>query len=161
MSKFYRAGGAASDTDGELVTLNACVPTSGNVCSFKQGASAYQVPAGKKLIITRVQFGHYNANTGNTGAIGYCDNDVGTNTTTARTNPVSVMGDPESIAAVSSAVGFYHYNPQATSALDNINKLYNTCYSKSVPAGKYLYLRQYSDLTTYNYIAIQCILIAV
>lgn len=76
----------------DLFMLQAFIGTDGNVSHLRLpfSTAGYQVTAGKTLYVAKFQ----ERGIGNPGwwKFGYADNDVGFNTTTARTNPVMSIG---------------------------------------------------------------------
>jgi hypothetical protein len=77
----------------DIIMLQAFIGTDGNVSHLRLpfSTSGYQVTAGKSLYMAKVQ--ERGSSTGTAyWKFGYCDNDVGFNTATARTNAVMSMG---------------------------------------------------------------------
>jgi hypothetical protein len=87
-----KLGDVVPGTFADIILLQAFVSADGNVSHLRLpfATSGYQVTAGKSLYLAKV----HERGTGNPGwwKFGYADNDVGFNTTTARTNPVMSIG---------------------------------------------------------------------
>lgn len=123
MTKLLRAGGLAFDIAADIFGLWGRITTSGNVCHFRKAASTagYQVTAGKTLYIAKLRVfpsGETTIEISFCAKIGYADNDVGLNTTTARTNPVMAIGT-DSLTA--DGMGFLmdeQVSPQAADDLE-------------------------------------------
>ena len=99
MAELIKIGSFATQDYAQLIPLAMRCTTLGNVSTpRKMGqSSGYQVTAGKSLYIVRMLVTFNNNTTGNNGiSFGYADNDVGMDTTTARTTPVAIFGNPES-----------------------------------------------------------------
>lgn len=144
MANAFRAGGGASDTAGELITLFTGVITSTRVSAFRKAGAwtaGYQVPTGKVLYITKLTPTYAADNSACMSAFGYADNDVGLDTTTARTNPVAVLGDPEAIATAGTGDvhrGFYLAQTNTTKV--ELVEAFRTLHIP-IPASKYFYMR--------------------
>ena len=101
-SKFYKAGGFATDTVTDIIMLRALVTTSGRVSSFRRntGTAGYAVTSGKTFYISMIKVA---ASPGDAVdydvGIGFSDTDLGFDVTTARTNPVICLGNPEAATA--------------------------------------------------------------
>lgn len=77
-----------------LKMMVASTATTGNVCTFRQGGSTgYQVTTGKTLTLKayKAEASSVTAAAGSLFFLFYADNDVGMDTTTARTNQVNYM----------------------------------------------------------------------
>lgn len=87
-----KSGEVAVDSIPDIIQLYGFIATDGNVSHLRppHSASGYQVTAGKTLYIARMKV----TGTGASGwwKFGYADNDVGLNTSTARTNGVMALG---------------------------------------------------------------------
>lgn len=117
--KFLRASFVSSDYSG----------------FYNYAGTSYQVPVGKKLVIVAVRGVLYTANAGTAmiSRLGYCDNSIPMDSSTAPTNPGgfyvqgSILGASsplQSGAAVASQVGSQYY--------------------AEVPAEKYLFIQRTS-----------------
>lgn len=140
-TRIWRNGGFGTDTVTDVVPLYAWINGNGNVSAFRATASAgYAITTGKTFYIVRTTVMMVtNAGASNmTYSFGYCDNDVGFDTTTARTNPVRFFGDSQSSSTNGQTGGLM------------INGIFSTPYDYhglvyGVPAGKYIYCRQSGD----------------
>lgn len=94
-NRFYKVGALATDTIGDVIFLWGKVSTAGNVTHLRTNfsTSGYQTTSGKTLYLAKLLV-HASTNASNNDyvKIGYADNDVGFDTTTARTNPVMSFG---------------------------------------------------------------------
>jgi hypothetical protein len=90
--KFYRTGEYVSDVITDVIQLWGKISASGNVTHFRApfSTAGYQVTAGKTLYIVKMR--PIGENNPTWIKLGYADNDVGLDTTTARTNPVMAIG---------------------------------------------------------------------
>lgn len=95
-TQFFRTGAFATDTATDIITLWGFVTATQNVSTLRKvgATSGYQVTSGKTFYICRMKL-FMTSNVVVQVPLGYADNDVGMDTTTARTNPVAVFGNPE------------------------------------------------------------------
>jgi hypothetical protein len=145
----FRIGAFATDTVTDIINLQGFTTTTGNLCTLRKSGvtSGYQVTAGKtfyaaKIIIMQSD----NTAIVNGVSFGYADNDIGQDTTTARTNPVAMIGNPEggSTIAAWGIVGnpSYPNSPwQSPASLNNVN---GTIYKLSI-AAKYMYFKAFTN----------------
>lgn len=156
MTNFFKVGGAGSMNKDDSIVLLASISTSLNVCTFQRwgnGGGAYKVADGKNFYISKIR--HY-AQSGAAYsmmfAMGYADNDVGQNTTTARTNPVNIIGKPETVDVSAFDTGLrVNGGSQAWAEMDKV--ALGDMIFKAVPSstpGKYLYLRCAQSGATYT-----------
>lgn len=141
--QFYRVGGIATDNPSDIVNLWAKVATSGQVSTFRKAGttSGYATTTGKQFYVSHITITIGDNLGSNYGvAFGYADNDVGMDTTTARTNPVALRGDPEqtSVSSLGGTAfdglgGLLVGSEGATSTSDSI--------WKGAPSQKYLYMK--------------------
>jgi len=96
MTQFFRSGGLASDVLADFINLWGKISAEDNVTHLRKNFTTvgYQVTAGKTLYLVKLVtfINTAGANFGGT-KIGYADNDVGLDTTTARTSPVMAFGE--------------------------------------------------------------------
>lgn len=136
----FRVGGFATDTVSDIINLWASAATLNFGTFRKSGAtSGYQVAAGKQFWICQVMV-MYGDDTGSdvTAAIGYADNDVGMSTTTARTNPVPLIGNPE--GSYQSMGGLVFDGTPAINNSDGARVTFNGIW-KGAPGSKYMYFQ--------------------
>lgn len=139
-TEFFKSG-FATDTITDVICLWARFSTSGNVSTYRRSGatSGYQVTSGKTFYITKIIVACDAASENYAIPIGYADNDVGMNTTTARTNPVAVLGDPEQTTLASGAGGVV-INPTVNSnQMPAVNAAFSSVVIKSAISQKYLY----------------------
>lgn len=93
----YRAGGFITDTPSDIIALYGQVSANGNGSHLRRvgSTSGYQITAAKTFYICRVSLTADGAASTYAIALGYADNDIGFDTTTARTNPVTLIGNSE------------------------------------------------------------------
>lgn len=95
MTQFFRSGGFGADAITDFIFLWGKVTTTGNVTHLRKhfATAGYQVTAGKTLYLVKFRvFPMAAGDQVNNVKVGYADNDVGLDTTTARTNPVMAFG---------------------------------------------------------------------
>lgn len=94
--RFERSGSLGADVLTRLIPLWGKSTTTGNVTHLRAAfsTSGYQVTAGKSLYLAKLHVAALNPAVDllTNLKIGYADNDVGLDTTTARTNPVMTFG---------------------------------------------------------------------
>lgn len=144
-TEFFRTGHHVTDTATDEIVLHALLTTSGNVSTLRAvgATSGYQITSAKRFVITKIDILFGNAsNVEFALALGYADNDVGMSTTTARTNPVALIGAPEGGSLATT--GGFCTNPSSAAVNDQMRE---ACAGSIVlplaAAGKYLYVRQF------------------
>jgi hypothetical protein len=139
----YRSGGFATDDVTQFINLWAGVGTSNAFSTFRKvgASSGYAVTAGKQFYICQILMTYGDeAGSNMTVAFGYNDNDLGMNTTApTRSNPVPLLGDPESTSQPS-AGGIAWDGSGANVTADNFKAFSNIIW-KGAPAGKYMHCR--------------------
>ncbi len=139
----FRVGGFATDDPDDFIQLSATFDDSADVSTFrKAGASAgYQITSNLKFYICKIAITSTSGNASDDAiALGFADNDVGISTTTARTNPVDVIGEPENTTI--GTIGGFGYNASITGLLAEANNAGNPLCFLAIPAnatGKFLY----------------------
>lgn len=90
-----RSGDVAVDTLTDIISLYGFIGTDGNVSHLRlpHTTSGYQVTAGKTLYLVRMMV--LGSGVNGWWKLGYCDNDVGLNSATARTNPIMAIGNDD------------------------------------------------------------------
>lgn len=97
-TRLYRAGAFATDTLSDIISLNGYLDGSGELATLRRmgSTSGYQVTTGKIFYVASVQIFRIGSSSASFAlGFGYADNDIGFASTTARTNPVAMLGDPE------------------------------------------------------------------
>lgn len=148
-TQFYRVGGFATDTPSDVINLWAKVFTSGNVSTFRKAGttSGYQTTTGKQFYITQITITVGDDSSSNiTCSLGYADNDVGIDSSTARTNPVALMGDPEQTTQ-STVGGIAFDGTPALASFEGARFSYSTIW-KGAPSQKYLYMKSINQVGT-------------
>ena len=142
--QLFRVGGFASDNPADFISLYARVE-SNLVSTFRRSGTSvgYQVTAGKQFYICKIVT--MNGDDGGnylSVSIGYCDNDTGMDNSTARVNPVPLIGEPEGVSAAACG-GIVWDGTPGTSNFDN-GKGMNDIIWRGAPAGKYMYCKDYN-----------------
>ena len=147
-TRFYKVGSLATDTPTDIIVLRAAVQTTGRVSTFRLNtvAAGYAVTTGKRLYIHKIAI----RTSGNTGvdagvSLGYSDTDLGLDVTTARTNPVNVLGAPEE--TTNFLAGGITYNPGVTAGTAMFNESIDVFIPAAV-AGKYMYCKVFLNAGT-------------
>ena len=143
MSQAFRTGGFATTSPTDIICLRGAVQTSGRVSTLRLAtpySAGYAVTVGKTFYICRIIIAPTDGDSTNVGfSFGYADNDVGLDSTTARTNPVPVFGNPEQTTASLAGGILLEGNLQAHQ--DHFVHGWETLIIKAAPAGKYMYVK--------------------
>lgn len=144
-TNLFRIGSWATDDATKVLLLRAGITTSGRVSTLRLNtpfAAGYQVTAGKTLYIVGMKIFAQNAIAADAAvALGYADNDVGLDVTTARTNPIPVLGDPEQ--ATSALIFGVPFREESAHLYAGMVAQLKDCLIKAAPAGKYMYAKAF------------------
>ena len=135
----YRDGGFVTDTPTDIINLYASMINTLQFSTFRKSGTSvgYQVTAGKQFYISSLRISYGDDTGSNIGiALGYADNDLGIDSTTARTNPVPIMGNPES--GSNSQMGVW-WDGTGVGPLNTMMLVVKDLIWKAAPAGKYMY----------------------
>jgi hypothetical protein len=92
-------------------------------------------------------------------SLGYADNDVGIDTTTARTNPVDVWGSPESATAPLAGGIMYNHATTAATAVAVIDRFMGSLSQtlmKAAASQKYMYMKVFQNAAGLA-VTLQCV----
>lgn len=140
-TNLYRAGGFATDTPTNIIFLWGHVSAGANVSHLRKNftTTGYQVTSGKTLYAVKLMMTPTNGNGVTLLGLkmGYADNDVGLDTTTARTNAVMSFGLDSNTAEGLMYVG----SSQNTSQYGNTT---NDVFIPIAASTKYPFMRNYN-----------------